>query len=160
MNNSSKSSLFLIELILSIFFFIIAMAVCLQLFVKAHTLSNDTISMNHAVLWTQNLAEIFLGNNGNYDEVKATYSGSDCISSTGLNQKTNLLLLFDKNWEVVTQTDSARYIVLSSYSSDDDYAYEDIYVASYRLLPDIIDQTMDNDKLIHHIQVKKYIHRS
>ena len=56
MNNSSKSSLFLIELILAIFFFIIAMAVCLQLFVKAHTLSNDTISMNHAVLWTQNLA--------------------------------------------------------------------------------------------------------
>ena len=55
MNNSSKSSLFLIELILAIFFFIIAMAVCLQLFVKAHTLSNDTISMNHAVLWTQNI---------------------------------------------------------------------------------------------------------
>ena len=86
--------------------------------------------------------------------------GSDCISSTTLDQKTNLLLLFDKDWKVVTQTDSARYIVLSSYSSDDDYAYEDIYVASYRLLPDIIDQTMDNDKLIHHIQVKKYIHRS
>ena len=91
---------------------------------------------------------------------KPLISGSDCISSTTLDQKTNLLLLFDKNWKVVTQTDSARYIVLSSYSSDDDYAYEDIYVASYRLLPDIIDQTIDNDKLIHHIQVKKYIHRS
>ena len=43
-HDTSKSGLFLIELILSIFFFIIAMAVCLQLFVKAHTLSQDTIS--------------------------------------------------------------------------------------------------------------------
>ena len=69
-HDTSKSGLFLIELILSIFFFIIAMAVCLQLFVKAHTLSQDTIAMNHAILWTQNLAELFLGNDGDFSCVK------------------------------------------------------------------------------------------
>ena len=36
-HDTSKSGLFLIELILSIFFFIIAMAVCLQLFVSVGT---------------------------------------------------------------------------------------------------------------------------
>ena len=157
-NNASKSSLFLIELILSIFFFIVAMAICLQLFVKAHNLSNDTISMNHAVLWTQNLAEIFLGNNGNYSEVKSLYSESDCISLTELDSKNNLLLLFDKDWESVNETSTARYIVLSQYSNDADYAYEDIYVASYQQLPDIISGKADTNKLIHHIHVKKYMH--
>ena len=57
--HSSKNSLFLMELILSILFFTLTAAVCLQLFVKAHVLSQDTINLNHAVTQAQNFAEIF-----------------------------------------------------------------------------------------------------
>ena len=101
-HDTSKSGLFLIELILSIFFFIIAMAVCLQLFVKAHTLSQDTIAMNHAILWTQNLAELFLGNDGDFSCVKQAYRDSDCVDSFAFDADTCLLLAFDKKWNATT----------------------------------------------------------
>ena len=39
---SSRSALFLMELIFSILFFALASAVCVQLFVKAHLLSVST----------------------------------------------------------------------------------------------------------------------
>ena len=103
-HDTSKSGLFLIELILSIFFFIIAMAVCLQLFVKAHTLSQDTIAMNHAILWTQNLAELFLGNDGDFSCVKQAYRDSDCVDSFAFDADTCLLLAFDKKWNATNNT--------------------------------------------------------
>ena len=64
------------------------MAVCLQLFVKAHTLSQDTIAMNHAILWTQNLAELFLGNDGDFSCVKQAYRDSDCVDSFAFDADT------------------------------------------------------------------------
>ena len=94
-HDTSKSGLFLIELILSIFFFIIAMAVCLQLFVKAHTLSQDTIAMNHAILWTQNLAELFLGNDGDFSCVKQAYRDSDCVDSFAFDGTTKIRSMED-----------------------------------------------------------------
>ncbi len=58
---SSKSSLFLIELIIAILFFAMASAVCIQLFVKSHLLGQTTTDENHALLVCQNLSEIYLG---------------------------------------------------------------------------------------------------
>lgn len=58
---TSKSSLFLMELIIAILFFAMASAVCIQLFVKSHLLGNTTAEENHALLLCQNLSEIYLG---------------------------------------------------------------------------------------------------
>lgn len=159
MNNHdiSKSGLFLIELILSIFFFIIAMAVCLQLFVKAHTLSNDAVSMNQAVFWTQNLSELFLGSHGDYATVKKTYENSDSIAYTSLDSETHLLILLDKNWDVTHDLSHTRYYVLAQYSCDDNFAYEDIYVVAGVPNADFSTDTPSSDTFIHHLQVKKYM---
>lgn len=67
----SKSSLFLMELIISICFFALASAVCIRLFVQAHFLSRDTITLNRAVSECQNLAEIYCGCDGS--ELEAVY---------------------------------------------------------------------------------------
>ena len=56
----SRSSLFLMELIIAILFFSLTGAVCIQLFVKAHLISRSTIELNHAIVQAQNLAEIWL----------------------------------------------------------------------------------------------------
>ena len=58
---SSKSSLFLMELIIAILFFSLASAVCIQLFVKSHTLGKTTTDENKSLLMCQNFSEIFLG---------------------------------------------------------------------------------------------------
>ena len=60
MGKHSRSSLFLMELIIAILFFSLAGAVCIRLFVTAHSISQNTIARNHAITQTQNLAEAWL----------------------------------------------------------------------------------------------------
>lgn len=62
---SSKSSLFLIELITAILFFSLASAACIQLFVKAHLLDVKTQESNQIIMWSQNLAELWYATDGN-----------------------------------------------------------------------------------------------
>ena len=68
--NSSKSGIFLMELILSILFFSIAAAVCVKLFVTAHWLSDQSVNLNHAVSMAESVAEAFYGCNGNAGELE------------------------------------------------------------------------------------------
>ena len=58
-NTSRHSSLFLLELIAAIFFFCLAGAVCIRFFVKSHTLSQDTRSLDMAVNQASSVAELF-----------------------------------------------------------------------------------------------------
>ena len=67
--NSSKSGIFLMELILSILFFSIAAAVCVKLFVTAHRLSDQRENINHAVSMAESIAEAFYFFNLNYGEL-------------------------------------------------------------------------------------------
>ncbi len=157
---SSKSSLFLIELIIAIFFFIIASTICIQLFVKSHTISNETILLNQSVLWTQNLAEIFTNQNGDYTLLKELYSDKDCINETTFASKEHLLLLFRADWTATKDIADASYFVLSSYSEDNDFHYQDIYVMEL----DITTLTCSdaeclimNNTLISHQQIKQFI---
>lgn len=161
---SSKSSLFLIELILAIFFFIIAMAVCLQLFVKSHLMSEDSIATTQSVLWTQNISEIFLGSEGDFSVVKEIYQKQDCILQTSLPEKNNLLLFFDQNWEETSDLQNVAYLVLSVYSIDNHFAYVNTYVASCSVellttLQEKFDPSilLEEPYYIHHLMVKKYI---
>jgi hypothetical protein len=59
LNRGSRNSLFLMELIMAIFFFVIACGVCVQVFTKAHLISGDTRSTRLAVEEAENAAEIF-----------------------------------------------------------------------------------------------------
>lgn len=71
--NSSKSGIFLMELILSILFFSIAAAVCVKLFVTAHRLSDQSVNLNHAVAMAESIAEAFYGCNGNAGELEKLF---------------------------------------------------------------------------------------
>ncbi len=156
---SSKSSLFLIELIIAIFFFIIAATICTRLFVKSYTISNETISINHAVLWTQNLAEIFSNQNGDYQLLKEIYGGNDCIELTTLTQENHILLLFDADWCPTNDINLASYYVLSYHSQDDSFYYQDIYVMQYDgnipLISDI-KSFADSDLFISHQRIQQF----
>lgn len=72
----SKSSLFLMELIIALLFFSLASTVCIRLFVKAHALSARTVDQNYAVNYAQNMAEAFTGCNGDLQTLQTVLSGS------------------------------------------------------------------------------------
>lgn len=55
----SKSTLFLMELIIVILFFALSSAVCMRIFVYAHQLERTTENISYAVLWAGNAAELF-----------------------------------------------------------------------------------------------------
>lgn len=100
---SSKSSLFLIELIISILFFSLASAACIQLFVKAHLLDKKTRETNQIVMWTQNLSELWYAADGDlsalYEKLCTDYGITD--SSIILEDDENrLFLYFDNQWEL------------------------------------------------------------
>ena len=75
--NSSKSGIFLMELILSILFFSIAAAVCVKLFVTSHQLSDQSVKLNHAVAMAESIAEAFYGCNGNAGELETLFPGAE-----------------------------------------------------------------------------------
>lgn len=89
-SKNSKSSLFLMELILSIMFFSLAAAICVQLFVKSHVLSRNSVELNHAVVECESAIEYFIGNDGNIDNYETYYN---------------------ENMELVSNIDEACYVL-------------------------------------------------
>lgn len=89
----SKSSLFLMEMIIAILFFSIASAICIQLFAKAHTLSFNTVNQNKAVIHAQNLAESYLALEGDLPQIAPLFEAS--VSDFSKNE---LYLYFDAEW--------------------------------------------------------------
>jgi hypothetical protein len=160
--NASRTGLFLIELILSIFFFIIAAAVVLQLFVNSHFISQKTISINNALLYSQNMSEVFLSGNGNFDNVKDLYSGQ-LVEVSGAPDNL-VLLLFDKNWVPVNSFDNADYSIVADYSYDGTFSYLNVYVNG---CPDTLEYLITSSEAeyrsalldtdyIYHQEVKNY----
>lgn len=69
----SKTSLFLMELVITIMFFSICAAVCMQLFVKTHVLGQRTRELNHAVCEAQGFAEVMRGTDGSMGQIMEFY---------------------------------------------------------------------------------------
>ena len=55
--HNNISSLFLLELILAVLFFSVASALCIQIFTKAHLMSQDARDLNFAVNEVSSMAE-------------------------------------------------------------------------------------------------------
>lgn len=120
--NASKSSSFLMELILSILFFSVASAVCIQLFAKAHLLDQKTGYQNQAVIWAENLASLWQAENGDLSLVRDTLC-ADYAAAPGsvvLSDSGSLLLVYlDKDGMPTPDAEqSAAYVQLSNKTEE------------------------------------------
>jgi hypothetical protein len=127
--NASRTGLFLIELILSIFFFILSTAVVLQLFVKSHFISNSTVSINNALIYSQNMSEVFLANNGDFNAVKDLYQNQ--LANIYNVSDDTIVLLFDNDWETVYSFNDADYCIVAYFNEDEAFSYLNVYVNDY-----------------------------
>ena len=125
---SSKSSLFLLELIIAILFFSISAAACIQLFAKAHAVDIRTVEQNQAIIWSQNLAELWRHSNGDLTfvekQIKEDYffpeGSAVCnISGNTANSAATLTFYFDKNWVFITGNPTYRIVLESSFMPDE-----------------------------------------
>ena len=140
----SRTSLFLIELMISIFFFIISTTIVLQLFVKSYQVSQKTIYTNNAYQCAQNISELFLGSNADSQFVHDHFSTHNCFHLLNElpndsfpiqylaenNTHNNLLLLYDKDWNSCTTLSQADFFVYVFFSKKGCFSYETIYITS------------------------------
>lgn len=144
----SRSSLFLMELILSILFFSLASAVCIQLFAKSHTLSSETINQNNAIVQAQNLAEAWLAAEGSTEEVPMLLDHCVPLEDSAVS------LLFDSSWNPLGNSagSEARFIArLSSSSAPDEDGLFQAEVTIY----EVPDRTIYSLSLSHHVSERR-----
>ncbi len=72
----SRSSLFLMEMIVTILFFSLAAAICVRCFVSAHMMGKETYELNHAIAIATGYAEVMRGTNGDINSIQAVYPDS------------------------------------------------------------------------------------
>ena len=78
---NSRASLFLMELMISILFFSLSGAVCIQLFVKAHTINTATEDKSNATLIAQDISELFHHTKGDKEQLLSYYTEYDAKSN-------------------------------------------------------------------------------
>ncbi len=118
-NTHSKTSLFLMEIIIVIMFFSLSSAVCLKLFVSAHLLAQRDHNLNHAIMWSQNFSEIFSGCNGKIMMIKNQYPEAFISQITDSETDGTIILYFDDKWEQIdTSLSSASYEAIITITKD------------------------------------------
>lgn len=125
--NNSRTSLFLMELIIAVFFFSLAAAVSIRLFVGAHKLTEKSTALSNATIWSQNMSEAFYSCKGDVSKIAELYP-------TAYTTPDSVILFFDKEWNIVQDAHSeASYEVLlitdkaaatSVYSDVNDYGFD------------------------------------
>lgn len=103
----SKTSLFLMELIISILFFTISGAVCVQLFVKAHQISTNSVSLNHSMRWCENIAELLQAYEGDLAKVVSVLENDENCYIRYEEGATSFTICFGKDWEPIPPVERA-----------------------------------------------------
>lgn len=144
MNNSTKSGLFLIEMIIAIAFFAIAAAVCTNLFVRAHLISENTRQSNMAVLTAQSVVEGFKASDGTAEGVAGVIApGAQVTASDG-----SFNLFYDEDWQ---QTDRENCKFVVDVSIDEGSSPRGIAI-------NVINKAADgSENLIYSLEACKYI---
>lgn len=107
----SKSSLFLIEIMLNLLFFAVLVTICLQLFFKAHNLSKDTTVLHRAVTACTSIAEVYQSNLGEEDMLLTIFPEAVFLTDT-------ILIYFDSDFAPCSEFDSTYRAVLTTNADD------------------------------------------
>ncbi|MBQ8279794.1 MAG: hypothetical protein IJZ23_08160 [Roseburia sp.] len=130
-----KSSLFLMEIMLNILFFAVLVTICLQLFFKAHNLSENTSALHRAITACTSIAEVYQSNPDGEEVVLTVYPDAIALNKT-------LLIYFDAEYKpcnaaassyraVLEHDDTLHTAIISFYSQEDDEAIYSLSVSSY-----------------------------
>ena len=117
-SNSSKSGLFLMELIMSILFFTLATTVCIQMFVKSHTLSEESVTLNHAVIICQSLADSFYGYDSDMNQIAGSYENAKYNES-----EHEICLYYDENFVSEETSSTTGFKVTGSLTEKEPNLY-------------------------------------
>ena len=123
MKRKNQNSLFLIEIILSIFIFACTAAICIQIFVNAYQLNKKANYQNFALNQCQNISETWIGTSSSLE---------DTLDFLFQNHSTTLY--YDDQLQVVAKPSPNSITIFSSENQlDFDVYYHDELVDRYQI---------------------------
>jgi len=113
------------ELIIAILFFSLAAAICIQLFVKSHMISERSIALNHSILLAQNTAEIFYATNGDPEKMASLLGCGESSGTAAVADSDNastLTLFYTDKFDCLDPAEAASAVfqqTISLYADSD-----------------------------------------
>lgn len=108
---AQRSSLFLLELIIAILFFILAATACVRFFVQSHTLEKDSVALNQAVASTTSVAEIIRSQENPYEILLDVFP-------TGVIKDNNFYIYYDNEWNLCETAEAFYTLSLETEYKD------------------------------------------
>lgn len=117
----NKTGLFLMELIVAVLFFSLASAICIQMFVKSHTINARSSAKSSAIRLASNIAEVYQANklktyypdvlakNLYYDASWQTCSSSQATYQVACKQKKQVLTITISQGKEIIYTLSVKH---------------------------------------------------
>ena len=106
---SNRSGLLLMEIIIAILFFSVISAICLQLFVKSHTLSRDTEVLDSAVNETSSAAELLHSTEDAESALREYYPALK-------KEDSRWYIYYDEAFKACAETDAVYYMEIKKES--------------------------------------------
>ena len=107
----TKSSMFLMEILINILLFSLLCVCSLQFFIKALNLTENTTTLHHAVTACNNVAAIYETGEGNIEDIWNLYSYA-------LHVDGQVMIYFDENYEECSREESIYYVFIKSGNSE------------------------------------------
>lgn len=133
---AKRSSLFLLELIIAILFFILAATACVKIFVHSRQLENDSIALNQAVIACTSVAEILRSESDPYDMLQEVYP-------TGTATQDHFYIYYDNKWKLCSEADARFTVSLQTEYTDD---FQKGYIS-----------VLDQDVSIYQLEIETYL---
>lgn len=146
---SSRSGLFLLELVISILFFSVASAVCIRLFVQAHFMDKDNKNLTNAVQVCENFAEVYTSLHGDITLLSSVYPNADITQTT--DGVYTLLLYFDEDGNICTAFHAECVLAVAFFEEAKDAGT--MYTAYLRVFP----KRDDQENLLYELPVSVYV---
>lgn len=117
--HNNTSSLFLLELILAVLFFSVASALCIQIFIKAHLMSQDARDLNFAVNEVSSMAEqISAGTLPLNTAASSDDTASDSSTQMSADALQDGTAYYDSSYASCEKADAA-YVLTVHYEPED-----------------------------------------
>ena len=110
MRERSKTSLFLMELVLMILFFAVSAAVCMRVFAAAQLRSDRSSDLSNASLQAQSAAECWKRTEGDAAATAALLGGTETDSG--------MTLYLDGHWQPCTEAEADYMLQLAADGAD------------------------------------------
>lgn len=139
LKSRSKSSLFLMELIIVLMFFSLCAATCMQIFANAKVKTDYSRDLTNAAFTAESAAEVYKACGGDLEETASKLGGT--ADSDG-----RLVLYYNSDWETAAKADAAFVMTVTETETGSiEKAFIEIENAEGENIFDIVSTVLGED---------------